>query len=59
MKTENRDTAIQTELNLFEGKTSATEDMILKKKLIVFECQRDRSIDIYILPTFSHVANIC
>ena len=48
MKIENRDIAIHTELDLFEGETSVAVKMMLKKKLAVFECQRDRSIDIYI-----------
>ena len=48
MKIENRDIAIHTELNLFEGETPVTQKMILKKKMTVFECRRDRSIDIYI-----------
>ena len=48
MQIENRDIAILTELDLFEGETSVTVKMILKKKLAVFECQRDRSIDIYL-----------
>ena len=57
MKIENRDIAIHTELNLFEGETCVTEKMELKKKLTVFQCRRDRNIDIYIWPTFLHVAN--
>ena len=48
MKIESREIAIHTELNLFEGETSVKEKMILKKKLTVFKCQRDGSIDIYI-----------
>ena len=50
MKIENSDI-------LFEGETSVTEKMILKKKLTAFECQRERSIDIYIRPAFSLATN--
>ena len=48
MKIENRDIAIHTELNLFEGETCVTEKMEFKKKLTVFQCRRGRNIDIYI-----------
>ena len=48
MKIEKRDIAIDTELNLFEREAFVTEKMVLKQKLTVFECRRDRSIDIYI-----------
>ena len=44
MKFENRDIAIHTELNLFEGGASVTNKMVLQKKLTVFECRRDRNI---------------
>ena len=44
MQIENRDIAIHTVLNLFEGETSVTEKMVLKKQLTVL----DRNIDIYI-----------
>ena len=57
MKIENRDIAIHTDLNLFEGETSMTEKMIIKKTLTAFECQRERSIDIYIRLIFSLVTN--
>ena len=48
MNIKNRDIAILTELNLLEGETSVIEKMVLKKKLAVFECRRDRNMDIYI-----------
>ena len=48
MKIEKRDIAIHTELNLFEREPFVTEKMVLKQKLTVFECRRDRNIDIYI-----------
>ena len=48
MKIEKRDIAIHTELNLFEREAFVTEKMVLKQKLTVFECRRDRNIDIYI-----------
>ena len=44
MQIENREIAIHTVLNLFEGETSVTEKMVLKKQLTVL----DRNIDIYI-----------
>ena len=57
MKIEKRDIAIDTELNLFEREAFVTEKMVLKQKLTVFECRRDRSIDIYIWPTFAHISD--
>ena len=56
IKTENRDVEIHTYLNVFEGETSVTEKVVLKKKVTIFEYWRNRDISIYLLPTFSQVA---
>ena len=37
--------------------TSARQNVVLKKKLTIFEYRRDRNISIYIWTTFSHDAN--
>ena len=37
IKTENRDVEIHTYLNVFEGETSVTEKVVLKKKVTIFE----------------------
>ena len=41
MNIENRDVAIDTYLNIFEGGIYLTENMVLKITLTIFEYQRD------------------
>ena len=48
MKIENRDVVIETLVNLFEGRISVTEKVILKLKLNIVEYRKDRGNGIYI-----------